>query len=184
MDIHTKSKDDFQKRFKRNFLTLDILIAITQFVEFITFGYDGLIFIAAGSMFTLDAILLIWLLSYKGPKSNSPKYVLYLNCVSNALTIIVYSIGRVFVVFAIGPAQNAKIYQKLIAATLFIVFTPMKLIKLYIMYSYKKFCVGGDATDDPKYENLLASFDIPQSTQLANINTNNNEKENIEQNLN
>lgn len=168
-NIHSKSKKDFQRRFKVNFLTLDILLAVIQALEYIAYGDHGLIFIISGSMFTLDAILLIWLLSYKGSEKHAPKYALFINLFSNISTIIVYSVSRVFIVFGLEVGAKSVLYQKIVAGSLFITFFPMKLIKLYIMYQYKRFCKGGKAVEDPKYENLLASFEIthPKKTSMV-----------------
>ena len=168
-NINTKSKEDFRRRFKVNFLTLDILLAVLQVFEYISYGDDGLIFIISGCMFSLDAILLIWLLSYKGFESHAPKYVVLINFLSNALTIIVYSVSRVFIVFGLKVGSKSKLYQKIIAGTLYVTFFPMKLIKLYIMYQYKKFCEGGSAAHDLKYHNLLASFDITHPAKVTSL---------------
>ena len=37
------------------------------------------------------------------------------------------------------------------------------------MYQYKKFCKGGKAIQDPKYENLLASFDITHPKKISMV---------------
>ena len=159
LNINTRSKQDFQRRFKVNFLTLDILLAGIQIFEFVSYGEHGLVFILSAIMFGLDAILLIWLLSYKQPHTHAPKYILYINLLSNIITIIIYSISRVYIVFALGVCKNSKLYQKIIAGTLYVMFFPMKLIKLYIMEQYKKYCQGGQAINDSKLESLLTNFD-------------------------
>merc|ERR1711933_34594 len=135
----------------------DICLAAIQFIEFTLYGYDGIIFIVAGCMFSLDALLLIWLISYKGNQDNAPRYVWMINVISNASTIIAYSIGRVFIVFRLRAAKDATTNQRIIAATLFVLSFPLKCIKLYIMFKYKQFCKSGITQQkNEKYNQLLS----------------------------
>ena len=156
LSISSKKKEEFIKRFKVNYLTLDILLAVIQIFEFALYGFDGIIFIVTACMFALDAILLIWLISFKRQQEHAPKWVLIINLVSNALTVTAYSVGRIFIVFGLKAAKSAKLYQRITAATFFVLFFPMKFIKLYIMYRYKQFCKGGSTeSNDEKNEQLL-----------------------------
>lgn len=148
---------EFMERFRRNFLPLDIILSVIQFAEYVSFGLDGFVFVVAGCMFGLDALLLIGLLSFKRDSSNAPRSLLWINLVSNVLSIAVYSIGRVFIIFAIESASEAKTYQRAVTATLFILFFPMKVIKIYIMFKYKKYCGSEGAKQDPKTRRLLGT---------------------------
>jgi len=141
--IETQQKEDFRRLFKRRFLLVDFLYGFFLFLYWWLYKeedrlLDGLIFIVTGCMFFLDGILLVWLISYKGAESVAPRWLLIINIMSNSSTLIPYIIGRVILILYMENAAN----MRLISWTLFGVGLLLKILKLYVLWKYKKCCAN------------------------------------------
>lgn len=104
-NIESQSKEAFQRRFKRSFLFVDILCIFYQFYDYWRFSgivhfwiLNEWIYLITGCMFAIDALLLIWLLTYKSNESIAPMWLLVVNWITNSITLVPYTIGRAMII--------------------------------------------------------------------------------------
>ena len=142
LDLQNKSQQDFRNRFRR-FLIFDIVIAALQFLDFYLFGMDDVIFIITGFLFIIDVILLFWLLSYDKP----PKYCVYINVITNCLSLTSYTISKILLFTGVDGSIEFGT-DIVLSLIFFILFFPIKVLKIRIIYKYEQFCIGNVSKGD------------------------------------
>lgn len=142
LNLQNKSQQDFRNRFRR-FAIFDFVIAAFQFVDFYLFGLDDIIFIITGVLFIIDVILLFWLLTYDKP----PKHCVYINVFTNCVSLISYILSRILLLSGVdGKIQFDT--SIIIGLVFFVLFLPIKILKIRIIHKYEQFCIGNVSKGD------------------------------------
>ena len=100
-NIESQPKEEYHRILRRTFLVLDILCVFVQLFYWWHFGavvhfwvLDGYVFGITAAMFTIDALLLVWLLERGSGSDSAPIWLLVINWISNLSRLVPYIVGR------------------------------------------------------------------------------------------
>jgi len=127
--------------------------AFEQLIYFFIYSdrYYAFIFLICAVLFGVDILLLLWVLSIHAP-NKPPLYIIYLNVLSNAISLTFYCVGHGYLLSDSSTSVSAMIFSVIILLILVV----LKLIRIIVIYRFERYCERKDeaALAGDNYNNL------------------------------